>query len=461
MKRTDVVVVFAALSALLLRLACQLNFVDVDLFHEMALARAAFALGHIPRDDIFAFTPTLHPTVHHEWGTGVVLYVVSMVAGGPGLIALKYLLVAGIAFFTVKAARLRGAPWETIGALAPAAALLVQNGLTTIRAQVFTMLFTAILMALLEQDRRGKRLWILPWLVAHLIWLNMHAGFLVGTGLLAVHWLEQVIRTKKPQPHLIAGGLAMAALVLVNPWGMGYVHYLFAALTMTRIVGEWKPIWVIADSTELAVYVFSLVLVAYCALRLGWKKIPGILVVVLCAYLGAKTVRHVTFYAVAWLAHVPAWVAATPLGETIVTLWNRRNRGISYVAAVVGILLFGSAILTHPFTLRINTDPNADASVVEVAYPAGATRYLAEQHFQGNVLTHFNVGSFVSWSLYPPVKVGLDSRYEVAYPTAVVTDMQTFYLAQPGWETTLTKYPADLALVTRSRPIAALMRTKT
>src|ERR1700690_3089775 len=137
--RSARLVVFAGLAAILLRFACQLNFVDVDLFPEMALFRAALQLGHIPRDDIFAYTPTLHPTVHHEWLTGAVLFLVSMVGGGAGLILFKDFLIAGIAFFTVRAARLREAPWSIVLALTPVAMVLAENGFTTIRAQVFTM----------------------------------------------------------------------------------------------------------------------------------------------------------------------------------------------------------------------------------------------------------------------------------------------------------------------------------
>ena len=65
--------VIAALSALAgLFLCCiALNtFVDPDIWHEMALFREALALGYLPLADQFAYTPTVYPSVHHEWGTG-------------------------------------------------------------------------------------------------------------------------------------------------------------------------------------------------------------------------------------------------------------------------------------------------------------------------------------------------------------------------------------------------------
>ena len=82
---------------LLLKGISQNSFVDPDLFHEMALIRDALRLGHLPLLDTLAYTPTLEPTIHHEWGTGAILYLVSTRWGGAGLLLLKYLLTIGIA----------------------------------------------------------------------------------------------------------------------------------------------------------------------------------------------------------------------------------------------------------------------------------------------------------------------------------------------------------------------------
>jgi len=55
----------------------RLSDVTHDAFHEMALVRAMFESGSFPLNDIFAFTPTVSPAVHHEWGTGLFLYMVA------------------------------------------------------------------------------------------------------------------------------------------------------------------------------------------------------------------------------------------------------------------------------------------------------------------------------------------------------------------------------------------------
>lgn len=40
--------------------------VDLDLWHELALAREVMRLGHVPWQDHFAFTPKLDLVVHHD-----------------------------------------------------------------------------------------------------------------------------------------------------------------------------------------------------------------------------------------------------------------------------------------------------------------------------------------------------------------------------------------------------------
>jgi len=62
-------------------------------------------------------------------------------------------------------------------------------------------------------------------------------------------------------------------------------------------------------------------------------------------------------------------------------------------------------------------------------------------------LTPFYAGSYVSWEMYPSVKVSLDGRYEVAYQDQVMPEHKQFSLAQGRWWELLDKYPSDAALI--------------
>ena len=64
----------------------------------------------------------------------------------------------------------------------------------------------------------------------------------------------------------------------------------------------------------------------------------------------------------------------------------------------------------------------------------------------------FETGAFVSWKLYPAVKVSCDGRYEVAYPPAQVQELWDFYASQRDWQQILRRYPPDVVLVPRPNP---------
>jgi hypothetical protein len=98
-----------------------------------------------------------------------------------------------------------------------------------------------------------------------------------------------------------------------------------------------------------------------------------------------------------------------------------------------------------------------DLVVPSDRFPVGAVQYLKEVNFRGNVMTHFEHGGYLSWWLYPAAKVSVDSRYDVAFPPAIVDESFRFYEAEPDWQKILEKYPTDLALIPVHTAVAALM----
>jgi hypothetical protein len=74
-------------------------------------------------------------------------------------------------------------------------------------------------------------------------------------------------------------------------------------------------------------------------------------------------------------------------------------------------------------------------------------------------MTPFEYGAYVTWKLYPSVKVSFDSRYEAAYPMSWAGEAFRFYAAAPGWQRTLSGFPSDVVMVRRAQPLAMAMRT--
>jgi hypothetical protein len=446
-------VLAGVVSLFVLRLSA-LTYVDPDLWHEMSLAREACELGRLPLEDRFAYTPTVYPSVHHEWGTGMVLYAVYSASGLTGIMLLKYALISALAAICWLAARVRGASPTTFISLAPLAIILGSIGFTTIRAQVVTLIFLAILLWCLQLDRRGGRRWIWFWLPLYVLWLNLHAGFVVGAGLLAFHAFEQLLRGQKVW-HLIGVGTVMALLVAVNPYGLEYYPYLWHALRLHRpLITEWAPL-LQTDATFVAMYLFSLVPVAYAAWQLGWRRWFGCFVLLITAYAAWKHTRHLSLYAVAWMCYVPGWISATPLGETLQDIWQRRRTWVQAGSVTLAIVCLAQALPAKPW--QINVPRSLDHA--PLAYPVDAVEFLKQKEFHGNLMVPFEAGGYVMWNLYPHAKVSIDGRYEVTYQPGVFEEMVDFYAARAGWQEILSKYSTDAVLVPSRGPLAKQMPT--
>jgi len=116
-------------------------------------------------------------------------------------------------------------------------------------------------------------------------------------------------------------------------------------------------------------------------------------------------------------------------------------------------LFLDVTIACRPWRLEVPAEGPADA----VVYPVGAVDYLAGAHFHGNLMTPFEYGAYVSWKMFPAVRVGMDSRYEAAYPGWWSERVFRLYRAQPGWQDTLAEYPTDALLARRGGSLAQAM----
>jgi hypothetical protein len=452
----------AAIFGWLLFMLSQRMVADLDMFHEMALIREAMEVGHIPREDSYAYTPTVSPVVHHEWATGAVLYFVAVGAGlgGTGILLLRLLLVAGVVLCCYWCARRRGADHVMFVALAPVALALMVPGLSPVRAQLFTFFFLGCLLVFLELDREEQRSWPVLWLPLYAVWLNMHGGFVVAAGLYAVHAAERfgVIFHKSRNVrdalgstwHLVATGLAMAVLPILNPYGLEYLPYLWSALTLDRpLVAEWAPLWDprVLPATVL-IYCVSLLLLVYAVVQVrDVRRLPGLLILGVTAVFAARSQRILPIYAIAWISYVPGYLAGSGLTSLIEVQWRKYMTPLATAALFAAVVFTSNAVRNRFWQLQV---PNVPTHL-DVYYPVGVADYLATHDFSGNLMTPFEAGAFISWKLYPQVRVGMDSRYEVAYTAEASHYNDVLYRGQAGWREVLDMYATEAILVpTRS-----------
>jgi hypothetical protein len=420
--------------------------VDLDLWHELALAREIVRLGYVPSGDLFAFTPTVNPSVNHEWGAGMIAYTVLQAAGGAGIMILNSALAVVALALALEPARRGGIkPALTAMAALPALALLAR-GFPPVRAQAYSYIFLAALLLMLRLDRLGSRRWVPLWLAVFVLWVNIHGSFVLAFAAVFLCAATAAIEHRRSL-HLWALLPAMAALVPANPYGLAMYTHLYRTLTMSRpLIGEWQTVWQAVDGAGLIkMLAVTLPLFGYAVLR-GKRELDGAAFVLMTAAAGCLHTKMLPYYAVAWLAYVPLWLGRTYGAAEAVEIVMGRKRLSQVVWATVMAGAAAGLVITRAWQPQV---PDAGELL---RYPVGPVEYLRDNRFSGNVMTTFNHGAYVIWKLYPAVRVSMDSRYDVAYPESLVYENERAFGSGRACSAYAENYGADAVIVERSAP---------
>ena len=440
---------------------------DPDLWGYMAFGRLFWETGRFPYQDIFAYVPTLKIWVYHEWLTGVLFFPIYQVLGAAGLQCLKYTLGLATVWFIYLTARRRGADfWSALLGLW-FAQIFLATGYSPVRAQIFTYLFFALSLLVLESARlsgRWRSLVIL--VVIQVFWSNVHGGFLAGLGLLALYGVGEAISRRPFWPYL-AALLAATLVTLINPYGLEYWVYLFRAVTMPRPeITEWASLikaWQRGFPKGSLIYFGCLV--GFSGLLIWWARwreiTPG-LILALTLYLGLKHLRHQIFFFLAAGAYLPVLIEA--FGQKIlfspplVSWRSRLGQLVPAALALCFLIIYGYKFINKaPLSLELPVTPEQSYQK-GIHYPVGAVDFLRNNHLFGKILNEFNWGEYLIWVLYPSCQVAMDGRYETVYGEDICQLHSDFFYGRPGWRRFLEQYPPDLILVNPQSKVYALLK---
>lgn len=459
------ILAWAGMAALLLA-RLNGNYADPDLFGYLGFGRLWQQTGTFPWHDVFAYTPVKDLWVYHEWLTGVFFQEIVSRFGFTGLKLLKYGLGLGTAWLMYRTARLRGSPGPAIFFSMYLISPVFSIGFASVRAQVLTNLFFVLTIFLLEY-RVVKRDWLglglLP--VIFIPWANFHGGFPAGLGLIALYALGQWPSPGRAAPFAAAFGASLLA-TLVNPYGLAYWTYLGHALTMPRPeISEWLPVWgALAQGYRTPSSVLFLLALGagLFFFRPGRERSQGPLLVLLAtAGLGCLHVRHQILFFLALGPYLPRhmqgfWLWLMEHRPQIAGRWSRVAALAGPLACAVLLGYFAWAFLVgRPLELRAPQAGDPGLSLEE-CQPVETVAYMKARGLGGMVLTEFQWGEYVSWELYPAVKVAFDGRYETVYPEAVAKAYFDLMALRSG--AFLRENPPDMLLLQPSSPLGQVLR---
>ncbi len=434
---------------------------DPDLWGYLAFGRLFWESNQFPYHDVYSYIPTKELWVYHEWLTGVLFYPVYHWAAGTGLQALRYaiiLLTVGLVFMAAMKRRSKPVPAMIVLFLSANA---LTYGYSPVRAQVFTYLFFALSIYILERCKKEQTFTLLWWLLpVYLMWCNAHGGFPAGLGLLALYAAGEALSGRSALPYLLAL-TASAMVTLINPYGIDYWRYTIDAVSMPRPdIIEWMSIPTAIKSGKFieasTLFISFLVISALLIIRHGRRNYTEILVLAVTACLGFMHIRHSIFFFLTFGAYVPVILSDFFNSLKTESEKYRRLPTVTRFAWPLAVLLF--ALLSLSSFAKFVLTPSLSILTPQPYYPVGALQWINAHQWKGNILPHFDWGEFLIWNCHPDSRVGMDGRFETVYKKSDHEEYFNFLLGRNDWGRFLERYPHDMVLIRPNTQTDVLMR---
>ena len=442
--------VHLALGALLLVIVTA-TLADPDLWGHVRFGRDVVAAGAIPKSDVYSFTAD-RPWVNHEWLAEVLMYAAYAKGGTPGLVAFK----AGLALATIGVVlwslrRFRPPPM-TYDVVAVVTVVGILWRIQTLRPQVFSLFLFALLLLTLSEAARGRTRALLGVPVIMALWVNLHGGWVVGMGTLAV-WLAVALI----EPHqgarrrliFCGAGLGAAIATLANPYGVRLWTFLLETVGLRRPdILEWASISGIPLGAAIP-WIVSVAAAGFVLVRSPLPYRPRDLAVIgVLAVLAFRVNRLDAFLAIAvvvllapefaqlWPARSPGaapWLGAAPPPGAArspgpAPSSGARNRpGTTNRRAAIAVTLVAAVAMSLPVERMIARSLTCLELTPEWLPEPEATEFIRAGRLQGNVLTWFDWGEYIIWQFGPGLKVSIDGRRETLYSDEQLASHYRFY----------------------------------
>jgi hypothetical protein len=376
------------------------------------LKTGEYVLEHrsIPQTDIYSFSAPGSSWIAHYWLAGVVFYVVFKVLGPLGLIFAVAVIAALAYLFAIKKLALASAESTPplLIVLFPVSFLTLP--MWNIRAQIFSSLFLAILLYLLEKWRIGKSrssLYLIPLLI--LLWANMHAGVALGLAMLglwsATAFVDEGFKLGRIRAQLIVLLSAVAA-ALVNPYGYKIILY---QSNVDLNQEDFKSILSLLDRpADRNMFMVMLVVGCFLAVRKfanfrrGEKNLFELGLILTAIGLPLFSARHAVLFP---LIVLPAFAKELESFLERFSFYNKGRPSLYVSAALLPIVLIAFRLPT------VLSQPDPMHRVFP--YALDAARFIQKENIPGPMFNLIENGGDLIWGLWPGGKVYIDGRNEV------------------------------------------------
>lgn len=430
------------------------NCYDYDLWARLIAGMSVVQSGAVLKHDFLSYTPT-HTWFDHEWGSGVIFYLTQHFFSSAGIVVLQGILTFLIFLTIVQTIKLRGVktttPYNFLFYYFAYQALTI-SFTSIVRCQMFSFLFFAIFLYVLELAKLGKNrpLILLPFLM--IIWNNLHGGCVAGIGLIILFIIGEALNRAPVKKYFLT--LIPTILVLpINPWGFSYLKFLLEATTMKRpMVMEWWGLfspYYLFKFMKFKFFALVLLLAEFKVIKdFSYEKMDKTKFLILATTL---------FLAIQHVKMIPLFVIASAIYiyDDFYTMFNHSIRKIKEKIKLKNFALKKEIFIYSLFFVFSLSHFNAksfEPIINPDKYIIKEIEFIKINNLKGKLLTNFGQGSYASYKLYPNNLIYMDGRYEEVYDSYLLDIMTNFYLQNPGWQELLEKFPPDIIVMEKSYP---------
>jgi hypothetical protein len=446
---------FSPMSAGLLR--------DADTGWHIRNGEQILATHTVPRTDSFSYTRHGEPWYAWEWMYDVAIAAIHHAGGLNGVV----LFTAGVISFTFallfrfilrRSGNLAVAALLTL--LATAAAQVHMLARPHVLSWLFTLLWVESLLRFAQGQRRAL-LWLPPLM---LLWVNLHAGFILGLALLGIFAVGSIWdRNRQEIAPLVIVFFVCLLTTLLTPYGYRlHVHvyqYLSDSFLMDNIEEFSSP------NFHVSVYryfeLFIPLVIAGAVLGRARFTAAGFLLLLFSLHAGLYAGRNIPIAAIIMSlvlgplitqATYPRWLhSLQDISDSMARL-ERQLHG--HVAAALVMVASVALVLNGG---RIFSRQMLDAHFDEKVFPVKAAQFIAQRGIRDHLFSSDTWGAYLIYRLYPETKVYFDDRHDF-YGEAFVKEYGKAILGSRRWREPLDHYQVKWVLMPVDSPLSSLLR---
>jgi hypothetical protein len=379
---------------------------DPDFWWHLRSGQLILQNGGLLHTDPFTYTVSSHVWTMHEWLSEVLFALLYKWAGLAAIIAfLSVVSWLGVLCIFARARFDRPGPFVLGGGMI--LAVVAGYPIWGPRAQMITFAFACLTLLLVEHHlRRGGRVALLL-IPMFLLWGNLHSGFLIGLGFIAVVVVAEAValllhlenrapaRRVRQLALLLLASLVVCAVNLNGPSIILYPFGTLGSAAQQSLILEWHS----PDFHDWSVRIFGVMLLSLVALIVVNRSIrlrDAALVLVTIA-LSLQSVRHIALFVA---ASTPVWINQADMLAGRLHSRSRQKlppvgmRVVSWVTLVGAVLaIYIGARLVPSMRTR------EDSLFYAQDFPVCAARWLAADPLPLRIFNQYGEGGYLAYRL--------------------------------------------------------------